>query len=92
MCIDAPETVQCIAARCTMQAGAAFIESHNWVTVIVLWHIFANYGLEVPKSQWDKPMKVFEKNKYKMAWDFKHWQTATGSPTVQPDRVVVDKE
>lgn len=74
MCIDAPETVQCIAAGWNTQAGTAITERYNRVTVTVLWHICASYGLDAPKSQKDTPMKVVEKKRYKITWDFKHWQ------------------
>lgn len=34
-------------------------------------HRSAEYGLEVPKSKWDLPLKVVQNDQAKVLWDFK---------------------
>ncbi|TWW59398.1 hypothetical protein D4764_06G0009280 [Takifugu flavidus] len=90
LCGDAPEIVQHITAGCRMLAGKAYMERHNQVAGIVYRNICTEYGLEVPGSRWETPLKVLENKQAKILWDF---QIQTDKMVVanQPDIVVVDK-
>ena len=74
-----------------MLAGSAYMERHNQVAVIVYRNICTQYGLEVPKPQWDITPKVVENNKAKILWNFS-FQTDKQLLANQPDIVVVDRE
>ncbi|XP_068176488.1 uncharacterized protein [Antennarius striatus] len=91
LCKEAPESVQHVVAGCKMLASSAYMERHNQVAVIVYRNICTQYGLEVPKSQWDIPPKVVENGKAKILWDFS-FQTDKQLLANKPDIVVMDKE
>lgn len=90
LCKDAPETVQHIIAGCNTQAGSVFINRHSQVAGIVQRNICAEYGLEIPMSRWDTPLKVVENNIVKILLDFK-FQTDKQLLDNQPDIVVVGR-
>ena len=54
-----------------MQTGTAHMELHNQVVGIVYRNVYAEYGLEVPKSKWEIPTKVVENDRAKIRWDFR---------------------
>jgi len=57
MCKDASETVQIIVAGCKMQAGTAYMESHNQVAGTMFRNICAEYGFGSPKIKLEDTSK-----------------------------------
>ena len=53
-------------------------------------NIWAEYGLEVPKSKWEMPLKLEDNDNAKILWDIQIWTIKLGM-TYQPDIVVVDQ-
>ncbi|TWW76583.1 hypothetical protein D4764_13G0012450 [Takifugu flavidus] len=50
--------------------GKAYMEWDNQVSGIVYRSICTEYGLEVPGSRWETPLKVPENKHAKIQWDF----------------------
>uniref|UniRef100_A0A3Q0T2E5 Aminopeptidase n=1 Tax=Amphilophus citrinellus TaxID=61819 RepID=A0A3Q0T2E5_AMPCI len=75
-----------------MQAGTAYTERHNQMAGIVYRNICATYGLGLPKSQWETPLKMTENNRAKVMWDFE-FQTETQQhlQANQPDIAAKEK-
>lgn len=79
-----------MVALCEIQAGPGISERHHRVAGIVYRNICAEFRLDLPRSQWDTPVKVGENNRAWM-WDLK-FRTDKQLLTNQPDTEVIDKE